>query len=207
MKWFVWTVFLIPLGAMVQCAVAHAEPQAALPYERMVIRECEYELGPDGPCALFGAQIQAESNWRPKVIAYDGGRGLAQFMPETWDWIQGLYSDKLGTKGALDPETAITALVLYDHYLFARVPVANSQCARWAFTLASYNGGLGNLQRDTKKCARFSRCNPADWFKNVELYSDRGAAAFHVNRAYPRRILLGYQPNYAAWGATVECKL
>ncbi len=64
---------------------------------------------------------------------------------------------------------------------------------RYAFALASYNGGIGGIQADQKLCSKTRGCNPKKWFGNVERtslkskvkYQGYGKSFFEINREYP----------------------
>jgi len=125
-------------------------------------------------------------------------------MPDTSSWIAQLYPKALGANQPFNPGWAMRALVTYDKWLADRIQ-ARSPCDKWAFTLAAYNGGLGWVQKD----ARLASAQGADklaWFNSVERHnSGRSAANFRENRAYPRQILLKWEPLYigAGWGLGV----
>lgn len=183
-------------------SAAHASPEQ---YRRLLTASAAAEWGLNAPVPVFAAQVTAESNWNEKVVAYDGGKGLAQFMPSTADWLQGLYASRLGQEDPFNPAWALRALVIYDKNLYDQLAFATTPCDQWAFTLSSYNGGLGNLMRDRRLAAARHR-DPNRWYFNVDLASDRGRNAFIVNRRYPTQILFRFQPQFASWGPTVECK-
>jgi membrane-bound lytic murein transglycosylase MltF len=126
---------------------------------------------------------------------------MAQFMPTTSDWISGLYS-QLATNEPRNPAWAIRALVVYDRYLYDRVPVAATHCDQMAFTLSSYNGGLGWLNRDAALAAK-QKLLANKWFNNVEMVNaGRAKWAVVENRGYVQRILTDLELRYndAGWG-------
>lgn len=175
-------------------------PRAAVVWRAELTRNARYVFGLDAPVALFGAQIEQESAWRPDArSAYAGG--LAQFTPSTAEWISGVY--KLGSAEPFNPSWALRALVVYDAHLLGQNAAA-TDCDRWAFALAAYNGGQGWINRD-RRLAVANGAAGDHWFGAVELYTSRSAAARVENRAYPRRILLKLQPRYASWGGTILC--
>lgn len=89
------------------------------------------------PTALVAAQIQAESGWDPSARSPAGARGIAQFMPATWQ----TYGD-----GA-DPFDAKAGIASLGRYLKAlRADVAHlgtTEAERINLTLAAYNAGPG----------------------------------------------------------------
>ena len=121
-------------------------------------------------------------------------------MPATSTWISGLYPE-LATNEPYNPSWALRALVNYDAWLHARVKASNP-CNRMAFTLSSYNGGLGWVNRD-KALASGKGLDPLVWFDSVErVNAGRSAANWRENRGYPKRILQTLEPAYVAagWG-------
>lgn len=177
-------------------------PREALRYERDLIRNARALWGIDAPIATFAGQIHQESAWRANAKSIYAG-GLAQFTPDTANWISGAYSRDLGDNQPFNPTWALRALVIYDKHLWDRV-AARAQCDRMAFVLSGYNGGPGWVDRD-KKLAASRGADPLRWFGNVELHSGRSLAAFKENRDYPRKILLRWQPLYVLWGPGVLC--
>lgn len=207
---------LAPVPAIIPAAPAVAAepgdplavPIAARPYQRTMIREARAVWGLAAPVALFGAQVQTESAWRPNARS-PYAAGLAQFIPATAAAISRKYPETLGEGDPLNPQWAIRALVQYDHDIFVgrfvnAVPPA-TECDRWAFTLSGYNGGEGWINRDRALCRQHSDCDPSRWWNNVELYSGRSESNYRQNRDYPVRILMDYQPNYRAWGGYLDC--
>lgn len=85
--------------------------------------------------SVVAAQIQTESAWDPDAESPVGARGLAQFMPETWE----IY----GQGDIADPEASIEA---QGHYLrdlrnmMAGLEPANEQ-EELDLVLAAYNAG------------------------------------------------------------------
>ena len=181
---------------------AASEPVASLPFQRQLIREVHFRWGLDGPVAAMAAQIQQESGWRPGICS-PYACGLTQFTPSTAAWISGLEPELAGGN-RFNPSWAIRALVLYDFILYNKVPLAADECARWAFTLSAYNGGLGWVQRDVALCWRTPACDPTQWWGNVALQSKRAGWALKENRGYPFKILRN-QSTYSTWGRQVEC--
>lgn len=178
-------------------------PRAAVVYQRAVTSNIRLVWGLNGPIATMAAQIQQESGWNPNAkSAYAGG--LAQFTPDTADWISKKYADALGANQPYNPTWAIRALSEYDKYLYDRMGFAATDCDRWAFTLSAYNGGAGWVSRD-RTLATQNGVDSRRWWKNVEHYSKRSVAAKAENRGYPQRILLLIQPRYLSWGQGVEC--
>lgn len=195
-------VFLVLLSIAPRASSAEI-PRAADQYRRDLVRNARAVLGLEAPIATLAAQIHQESGWRPAAkSAY--ASGLAQFTPDTADWIGGLFPE-LAERQPLNPSWALRALVRYDDYLLKRSPDAGGPCHRWAFALAGYNGGAGWITKDRKK-TKLAGADDTRWWGAVERFNaGRGAAFFAENRSYPRLILLTHEPKYvrASWGTGV----
>lgn len=196
--------YLSVLACALSLGAAHTEPLASAPFKRQLIREVHYRWGLDGPVAPMAAQIEQESAWRPGICS-PYACGLTQFTPSTAAWISGLEPELQGGN-RFNPAWAIRAMVFYDYLLYNRVPAAADDCARWAYTLSSYNGGLGWLQRDVTLCRRTQGCDPRQWWGNVALRSKRAPWALKENRGYPFKILRN-QSTYSTWGRQISCGL
>lgn len=97
-----------------------------------------------------------------------------------------------------DPGYQLTAIVEMTHGLWRRVPPAADVTSQWAFTLSSYNGGVGGLLQDRRLCANAPGCDPTRWFGNIETHSVKsrapqaaygGQSWFSINRGYVRNVL------------------
>lgn len=182
------------------CATpAHAQsiPRAAHAHRADLTRQARLVWGLDAPVATFAAQIHQESGWRPDArSAY--AHGLAQFTPDTAQWIAGM-DEALAGADTGNPTWALRALVRYDAWLWERVPLLpwalaahaedHEQCLRMSAVLRAYNGGLGWLRKEARAkmpCTAF-----------------RSPASCQENLAYPQRILGTLEPLYGAaqWGA------
>lgn len=198
---------LLGLAVLVaSCQPAHAAdvPRAAEQYRRTLVRAAHAEWGLDAPIATMAAQIHQESAWHANARSPVGAQGLAQFMPATADWMAELYPNSLGPAQPYNPGWALRAMVQFDRWLYERNQ-ANSECERWAFVLAGYNGGNGWVNRD-RRLASAKGADQLAWFGHVERHnSGRSASNFRENRHYPRAILLRWEPLYAAagWGRGV----
>ena len=150
--------------------------------------------------------MQQESGWNPDAKS-SFAAGLAQFTPQTAQWISGVYPKDLGNDQPYNPEWAIRALVRYDRSLFLKTAPALTDCDNWAFALSAYNGGIGWVVRDRQLCDAAGSCDRRRWWGAVELHTARAPAAMKENRDYPRRILLKLQSAYNDWGVPVSCHL
>lgn len=199
----VWLGVVLVLS-LVLPVVAQAEvPERALRYRADLIRNARAVWGMDAPVAVFAAQIHQESLWRPNAKSRFAA-GLAQFTPDTARWIAGAYPAELGSDQPYNTAWALRALVRYDRHLHARLAGVD-ECSHMALVLASYNGGLGWVQRDQKLTTQRGG-NRLIWFGQVEKHNaGRARWAYEENRGYPRAILLRWQPLYSAWGRGVDC--
>lgn len=195
---------LAALLAMTAAAAAVEPPRAALPYRATLTREAHFVWGLNAPLPLFAAQIHQESAWQPRArSAY--AAGLAQFTPDTADWMARRYPE-LGGADVYNPQWAMRALLRYDHWLYQQLDGADD-CEHWAFVLSAYNGGLGWVQRDRRKAGQLG-LQPRRWFGSVEtVNAGRAGWAFKENRSYPRGILLQLQPRYLGWGPAIVCEV
>ncbi|ENO0459398.1 transglycosylase SLT domain-containing protein [Salmonella enterica] len=189
---------LLWCGGFFSQANAAEPPAAAKPYRAELVRNARAVWGMDAPVADFAGQFQQESGWNPAARSPVGAQGMAQFMPDTADWIGGLFPE-LRAREPFNPSWAIRALVQYDRWLWQRVVAADS-CQRMAFTLSAYNGGLGWVNRD-KKLAAQRGLDEHVWFDQVAtVNAGRSAASWRENRGYPQRILYQNAPRYLSWG-------
>jgi len=87
---------------------------------------------------LLKAQAQQESNLDPEAVSPAGAKGVAQFMPATFEE----WAKKLGIKNPQrnNPEHSIQCQAAYLEWLLGR---CNGQRNR---ALAAYNWGIGNMQ-------------------------------------------------------------
>ncbi len=97
-----------------------------------------------------------------------------------------------------DPGYQLIAVIEMTHALWRQVPPAADTDARWAFTLASYNGGLGALLQDRRLCANVAGCDVTRWFGHIETHSLKskapqkaygGQSWYSINRGYVRNVI------------------
>lgn len=184
-------------------AAAQTVPPAARQYQRALISNARFVWGLEAPVAVMAAQVHQESGWRADARSRFAN-GLTQFTPSTADWISQKFPEDLGANQPMNPSWALRALARYDKYLYDRQRTAATECDRWAFTLAAYNGGEGWINRDREMAQKYG-ASPTRWWGHVEHFSPRARWAFDENRGYPRRILLQRQPPYRIWGPGVDC--
>lgn len=99
-------------------------------------------FGLDFPYWYAVGQLKAESECRADAIAFDGGQGLAQFMPATERDVERI----LGQLDMFNPKHAINANAYYMHNLHKQ----NWNGALW-LTYQAYNGGWKILKREFAK--------------------------------------------------------
>lgn len=204
------------LTAVVSPAHAQDIPQVANRYRLDLTRQARQVWGIDAPIATFAAQVQQESRWQADAVSPVGARGLTQFMPATANWMRELDPDLNTTQpasrgepdsdspwGPENPVWALRALVTYDKFLFDRA-AGLTDCDRMWFALWGYNGGETWRRRDQALAARHG-ANIRLALEVEPFNAGRSRAAFAENRAYPRLILLRWEPVYeaAGWGTGV----
>jgi hypothetical protein len=146
---FRWTLLLFLLGA--GCGFPPAPPPQEAPrssdrcsgYVQEVRVQHFKEFGENFPYWYGVGQLRQESACRSTITAFDGGMGIAQFMPATLTEVE----KDLGVP--IDPtnaEQAIRAQAYYMHKITGYAPKG----PLWT-TYQKYNGGAGNLQKEFKK--------------------------------------------------------
>lgn len=219
-QWAVWalagiaSLWWLPIAAMLFAAAcapipAHAASQAtpsissiprvaiphlAQPHRATLLRESRRVWGIAAPSASFAAQIHQESGWRTDASSPVGAVGLTQFMPATAAWMGSIQPDLAGA-APLNPTWAIRALVVYNHWLYKRLPAANA-CEQLAFALSAYNGGLGWALKRRARSPEPALCLG----KTCNINPGITPANQAENQSYPQRILRRLEPVYAASG-------
>lgn len=178
-------------------------PHASYVYRFKLRREVVSRFGDDTAVARVAGQLHAESRWRADARS-KYAQGLGQITPATAQWLPTVCPE-IGPADLWDSTWSIRATVCYDHYLFRNVTGA-TPCARWAFTLSAYNGGLSWIDRD-KSLARARGAQAELWFGNVENYTSRSKSARDENRGYVKSILTRLEPAYinAGWPGQAVC--
>lgn len=104
-----------------------------------------------------------------------------------------------------DPGYQLTAVIEMNLALWNKIPPAANDDARWAFTLVSYNGGLGALLQDRRLCANSYGCDNTLWFDNIETHSLKsrapqkaygGQSWYSITRSYVRNVLTVRRAKY-----------
>ena len=157
-------------------------------YYPQVIREARFHIGMDAPAHEFMGQIATESRCDAGITAFDGGMGLGQFMPATADWIQEREQSlrEVSAKPQpYDPKWAIRAMILYDKWLYD-----NTDCKGWYYAYRSYNGGLGNMNKEIRAAGSCDRADVEKACKRRILKLKSGLLDLcNVNISYPQKIV------------------
>ncbi|MFD0383568.1 NlpC/P60 family protein [Streptomyces stramineus] len=93
--------------------------------------------------AILAAQIYSESAWNPKAVSPADARGIAQFIPGTWE-THGIDANKDGKRDIWDPQDAIPSAAAYDCELAKYVKNVPGDLAD--NMLASYNASYAVIR-------------------------------------------------------------
>jgi soluble lytic murein transglycosylase-like protein len=173
-------------------------PVIAFPHLPAVQRHAEFYFGVPAPVPVILAQITQESGFNADAISLAGAMGLMQLMPSTSKWAA--QTAGFGLSQPFDAEWNIRTGVWYDRFLYDRVRAPNSQCDRWLFTLAAYNGGEGWTRKRQALSA-----DPGSWEATGTINPGITPANQRENARYGPRIVYTIQPRYATFGPLV-CK-
>lgn len=196
-------------AAQAQPIPTEQPPPLAQRYRLTLRQSAHLGWGLDAPVATFAAQVHQESRWRADARSPVGAQGLAQFMPATAGWLNGLDRLDADTAAAsmptlaapTNPTWALRALVHYDRWLWLRIPGALDDCQRMAFVLSAYNGGLGWVYKRQRLGLRPGACLGATCRINPGI----SPASQRENEHYAQVILQAYQAIYLPWGPGVRC--
>lgn len=133
-------------------------PLAEIPprFRALIIKAAaKHALAPE----LIAAVIARESNFDPKALAPDGGRGLMQLMPEV--------CRERKCRDPFDPAANIAAGTAHLAGLRDFFKTVPDPAERILFALAAYNGGAGHVI-DARTIARRFKLDPDRWSGNVE---------------------------------------
>ncbi|MFZ3596921.1 NlpC/P60 family protein [Streptomyces sp. BH104] len=127
-----------------QTAVSDRVKPGSVPaqYERIINawgNECD-AISP----RILAAQIKQESNFNPKAKSPVGAKGIAQFMPGTWQ-NSGIDGNEDGKRDVWDPEDAIPSAARYMCSVSKDLKGVSGDKTRLA--LAGYNSGSGAVKK------------------------------------------------------------
>lgn len=108
-----------------------------------------YYWGINFPYHYAVGQLKQESVCRADATAFDGGQGLAQFMPATEKYVESLMKENLNLYNTHD---AIRAQAFYMKLLHKQ-----NWVGRLWLTYMFYNSGVGTVKKE------FQRAEIADW--------------------------------------------
>ena len=128
-------------------------------------------------------KIQQESNCRPNVTAFDGGKGVSQFMPATELYIEGLMNE--GNLNMYNPEHAIKAQAFYMKQLHKQ----NKQGNLWIDEMF-YNSGAGTTKKEATRAGSwdYEEMKSVCKRKVLKLKSGKLLDLCSVGYDYPVRI-------------------
>lgn len=109
----------------------------------------------------FQAQAMVESEMKPAIRSRSGAMGLMQIMPKTFHEIRSRHPH---LNDPFDPKLSIAAGIYYNRQLYEAWPHIESEDDRRSFMFASYNAGLGNIKRASKRVGnpdRYAALEPA----------------------------------------------
>ncbi len=143
-----------------------------LEYRDLVLRYAqENELDP----LLVFSVIKAESNFNPNATSHKNARGLMQIIDDTGIWA----AEKIGIEGfrvesLYDPEVNIKIGCWYLKSLRNEIYNYNGEMNN-DLVLASYNGGIGNVQKwlQNRKYSSSGKALDNIPFKETENYIKR----------------------------------
>lgn len=201
-------IAILVVIAIVSIAVGDARAAVVVPehsqiYRLQLERAVIAEWGIDAPVARIAAQIHKESHWRP-TAASKYANGLSQFTPATARWLPTICP-QLGAFDPWDATQSMQAMVCYDAWLLKRTSGA-TECDRWAFALADYNGGT-KWRLLEQKAATDAGLDRSRWFGHTATRRARSEAAWKENRDYVHRILRVIERAYiaAGWSGKAAC--
>lgn len=176
-------------------AISYSWPQITIPsaIPGLIEQETCYSLT-HSKCWSPNAKLETKREYgfglgqltvTSRFNAFEEVKGLDSRLKE-WQW-----SDRFNPEFQI---IAVIAMLKRNYNVFGDV---KNEYDRYAFSLASYNGGLGGIQSDRRICRNTPKCDPGLWFGNTEHTSLKqrtkvtgyGKSFFEINREYPKNIL------------------
>lgn len=149
-------------------------------YDRHFRKYTKRYFGPGVDWHWFKSQGIAESALQPKVKSHAGAIGIMQILPSTFADIR---RENPHFRSIVDPRWNIAAGIWYDRSLYKywqkKVPAKRD---RLALTFASYNAGLGTMQKAWK------RTQPAETAKSGSYWETMAKRSPTETRGYVSRI-------------------
>jgi soluble lytic murein transglycosylase-like protein len=123
------------------------------------------------PSLILKAQVKAESNFDPKRVNAEGGRGLAQLRPAIWEeWSKKL---KMENASPFEPSRALECQAVYMAWLV-------DQTGSGEKALAAYKLGIGKLREYVERHGENWRDHLPD---ETQEYVNRVVAYFEEYRS------------------------
>jgi len=139
-KFFIVLLIFISLTAYAQ--------KNNMDYDHVFKKYSKRYFGPGFDWKVFKAQGIAESGLSPVAESRVGAKGIMQLMPTTFDEIKSRNPELAVID---DPEWNIAAGIYYDRQLWRYWQERLDEHENKFFTFASYNAGLGTIQKAQSK--------------------------------------------------------
>ncbi len=155
MRWLLIAVLAWP--ALVDAGAIRDEYDAE-------IREAAERYLPGLDWRLYKAQLYQESRLDPEAESHVGAKGIAQFMPATWNEIAAEIGYGSASPRAVEPAIQAGAYYMADFRKEWSAPRPSSD--RYSLSAASYNAGLANVVEAQQICGgpnryrRIIKCLP-----------------------------------------------
>ena len=163
-----------------------------VPLVLLAIASAEIDRADVGPWYPYiAAQIQAESAWKKDAVSHAGAKGLAQFMPLTWNEVSAQTKPSCKDESPFDPACSTRAQIKYLKSLWSSNTCQSfvDSTDKWRCVWRAYNGGLTWVRRMQRKCRAIFGCNPTRWNQGLDQIKLRSASNDRENTLYPGRIL------------------
>ncbi len=134
-------VVVLPRPVLAAASVSNAVPEQYRSLIQAPGAECPAITAP-----LLAAQLDAESNFNPRVVSRVGAMGIAQFMPGTWKYFA-RDVDGNGRASAFDPADAIDAQSRHMCELYTTATNSGIPGDPVELALAGYNAGWGAVKK------------------------------------------------------------
>ncbi|MGQ0844717.1 MAG: transglycosylase SLT domain-containing protein [Sporichthyaceae bacterium] len=141
-------LLVLAMGVLVlpRSASAAAAVGTAVPVEYRALIKAPGAKCPAITAPLLAAQLDAESNFNPRVVSRVGAMGIAQFMPGTWKYFA-RDVDGNGRASAFDPADAIDAQARHMCELYRTAVASGIPGDPVELALAGYNAGWGAVKK------------------------------------------------------------